>query len=255
MGGEAVFTQPGTGARFDWGPSGAAELARTCAVLAVVDVLSFTTAVDVAVGRGMRVHPFPWKGHASQYARRVGAEVAAGRSAATPDHPWSLSPAALTQAPVVADLVLPSPNGSAICAAAASMGVPVVSACLRNARAVARWLLAQGYGTPATAVGVIAAGERWPDGTLRPAVEDLLGAAAVLDGLSGAPGGLSVEAAVALAALAAVGDVAAAVRGCVSGRELVDHGYAADVEIAIQADVSGVVPVLRGGAFTAALPP
>ncbi|HET8658264.1 MAG TPA: 2-phosphosulfolactate phosphatase [Micromonosporaceae bacterium] len=255
MGGEAVFAQPGSGARFDWGPSGAAELARACAVLAVVDVLSFTTAVDVAVGRGMRVHPFPWDRQASQYARRIGAEVAVGRSAVTPDHPWSLSPMALTRAPVVADLVLPSPNGSAICAAAASTGVPVVAACLRNAGAVARWLLAQGYGTPDRAVGVIAAGERWPDGTLRPAVEDLLGSAAVLDGLSSAPGGLSVEAAVALAALAAVGDVAAAVRGCGSGRELFDRGYAPDVEIAVQTDVSGVVPVLRGGAFTAALPP
>lgn len=255
MRGEAVFAQPGSGARFDWGPSGAAELARACAVLAVVDVLSFTTAVDVAVGRGMRVHPFPWGEHASQYARRIGAEVAVGRSGVTPDHPWSLSPMALAQAPVVADLVLPSPNGSAICAAAASTGVPVVSACLRNAGAVARWLLQQGYGTPATAVGVIAAGERWPDGTLRPAVEDLLGSAALLDGLSGASGGLSVEAAVALAALAAVGDVAAAVRGCVSGRELAVRGYTADVEIAVQADVSGVVPVLHGGAFTAALPP
>ena len=43
--------------------------------------------------------------------------------------------------------------------------------------AVARWLQARG-GT----VAVVAAGERWPDGSLRPAAEDLWGAGAVLAG-------------------------------------------------------------------------
>src|SRR5207344_40828 len=52
--------QPESGARFEWGLAGAAELGRFCSVLVVVDVLSFTTALDVAVGRGVRVHPFPW---------------------------------------------------------------------------------------------------------------------------------------------------------------------------------------------------
>ena len=65
----AVHAQPGSGARFDWGPTGAAELGRVCAVLVVVDVLSFTTAVEVAVARGMRVHPFPWGEQAADYAR------------------------------------------------------------------------------------------------------------------------------------------------------------------------------------------
>ena len=60
---------------------------------------------------------------------------------------------------------------------------------------------------------------------------------------------LSVEAAVTLAALASVPDVPAAVRGCVSGRELIEGGYAADVSIAVERDASDVVPVLSGGAF------
>lgn len=169
----------------------------------------------------------------------------------TPEHPWSLSPAALRTAPVVTDLVLPSPNGSAISAAASATGLPVVAACLRNARAVGRWLSHQGYGTIDAPVGVVAAGERWPDGTLRPCVEDQLGAASVLDALSGVPGGLSVEAAMALAALASTPNVPAAVRGCVSGRELIESGFADDVEVAVQINVSGVVPVLRQGVFSA----
>jgi 2-phosphosulfolactate phosphatase len=245
----AVHAQPGTGVRFDWGLAGAAELGRVCAALVVVDVLSFTTAVEVAVARGVRVHPFPWGEQAADYAQRVGAVVAVGRRRTTGQHPWSLSPAALRSAPVVPDLVLPSPNGSAICAAASATGLPVVAGCLRNAPAVGHWLRDQGYGSTDAPVGVVAAGERWPDGALRPGVEDLLGAALVLDALSGAPGPLSVEAAISLAALASTPDLPAAVRGCVSGRELAEGGFAADVEIAVEVGVSDVVPVLRHGVF------
>lgn len=250
---EGVHSQPGSGARFDWGPAGAAELARVCSVLVVVDVLSFTTAVDIAVSRGIRVHPFPWNDQARAYADRLGAAVAVGRKQASAERPWSLSPAALQSAPFVERLVLPSPNGATICSAAASTGVPVVAACLRNAPAVARWLHTHDHGTPTRAVGVVAAGELWPDGTLRPCVEDLLGAAAVLDGLSmlGAP--LSVESAVTLAALASVRNVPAAVRRCVSGQELIERGFADDVRLAVQTGVSHTVPVMTDGeSFTAA---
>lgn len=245
--GESVFAQPGNGVRFEWGVAGAAELSKVCAVLVVVDVLSFSTAVTIATERGTRVHPFPWRDQADQYAQRIGAVVAAGRSATSRQRPWSLSPAALRSAPVVPDLVLPSPNGSTICASAEAVGIPVVAGCLRNARAVADLLRADGYGTVRSPIGVIAAGERWPDGTLRPCAEDLLGAAAVLDGLTGAD--LSLEAATTLAVLFNVPDVASAVRGSTSGRELADRGFALDVELAAQRDSSTVVPVLRSGAF------
>ena len=245
-----AHSQRPAGVRFEWGAAGAAMLAESCAVLVVVDVLSFTTAVSVAVERGIAVHPFPWDGpEAAAYADRVGAVLAAGRRAATAAHPWSLSPHALRHAPVIDDLVLPSPHGSAICAAAASTGAQVVAAGLRNAPAVARWLLARGYGSAVRPVGVVAAGERWPDGALRPAVEDLLGAAVVLDGLSRAPGGLSVEAAVALSVLGTVSDLPAAVRGSASGRELTAAGFAADVDVAVQVGAGDVVPALRGGVF------
>jgi 2-phosphosulfolactate phosphatase len=196
------------------------------------------------------VHPFPWRGEdARAYAGRVGAVVASGRRAATDDHPWTLSPAALRVAPVVPDLVLPSPNGSTICAAASSTGAAVVAACLRNARAISAWLLAQGYGTAERPIGVVAAGELWPDARLRPAIEDLLGAALVLDGLAEAPGGFSVESAVAVGVLDGVPDVAAAIRGSGSGRELVAGGFAMDVKIALEQGSSDVVPLLHGGVF------
>lgn len=245
--------QAGTSVRFEWGINGAAELARSCSALVLVDVLSFSTAVSVAVSRGIRVHPFPWGEQAQAYADRVGAVVAVGRGAVTARQPYSLSPAALANAPVVPDLVLPSPNGSAISAAAASTGLPVVAGCLRNAAAVGRWLQDQNCATPSAPVGVIAAGERWPDGQVRPCVEDLLGAAMVIDVLADGDTLLSVESAVALAALAGVPDVAAAVRGCESGRELLERGFGGDVELAVETDCSQVVPMLTAGAFAPAV--
>ena len=62
---------------------------------------------------------------AHAYAERIGAAVAVGRTEVSARQPYSLSPAALAGAPVVSDLVLPSPNGSAISAAAAATGLPV----------------------------------------------------------------------------------------------------------------------------------
>jgi len=242
--------------RFEWGPAGAAALAPSSSCLVVVDVLSFSTSVTVAVEAGTRVYPCAWRDEsAAEFARSHRAELAAGRRAVSADRPWSLSPAALRRAPFVPRLVLPSPNGSAICAATAegaSAGggaVTVIAGCLRNAAAVGRFL----RGSPGP-VTVIAAGERWPDGSLRPALEDLLGAGAILAALRG-PGGLgslSPEAEAARACFEATADVAAAVSGCASGRELTEGGFGDDVTIAVEIGACLVVPVLTDGAFTAA---
>jgi len=184
------------------GPAGADRLVSEAACLIIVDVLSFTTTVSVAVQMGTRVFPFRHgDGSAAAFAAQHGAELAVGRSAVTPHSPWSLPPAHLRRAPFTSRLVLPSPNGSAIAAAAPS-GVPVVAACLRNITAVGGWLTAHGYGTRERPVAVIAAGETWLDGSLRPALEDLLGAGRLISDLHAqGAGSLSAEAAAARACL------------------------------------------------------
>jgi 2-phosphosulfolactate phosphatase len=102
-------------------------------------------------------------------------------------------------------------------------------------------------------VTVVAAGERWPDGSLRPALEDLLGAGAILAALRDLGAGtFSPEAEAARACFEATADVAAAVSGCASGRELIEGGFGEDVAIAAEIGACLVVPVLTGGAFTAA---
>ena len=123
----------------------------------------------------------------------------------------------------------------------------MLAACLRNASAVAKGASELG-GT----IGVIPGGERWglnmagvgeSFGPLRPCVEDYLGAGAVLAALSGSA---SPEARLAVTAFQNT-DVAAAVRACGSGQELIAHGHAADVELAVQLGVSDAVPVLIDG--------
>jgi 2-phosphosulfolactate phosphatase len=215
----------------------------------IVDVLCFTTCVSVAVGRGTAVHPARWRdGRAAELATRLGAKLAVPRAEVTSGRPYSLSPAHLLAARPAPRLVLPSPNGSTI-AAAATTGT-VVAACLRNASAVADWLVGQRYGSPARPVVVIPAGERWPDGSLRPALEDLLGAAAVVTALAGREAGpLSPEAAAGVASLAATTDLRATLRECGSGRELVTRGWSADVDVAAERDADQAVPVLVHGAF------
>lgn len=237
--------------RLDWGLRGARELlAGGVEVVVVVDVLSFTTTVTIAVDRGTRVHPFAWRAAAAaERAREVDAVCAVGRTAAGPGQ-ISLSPASILAAPPPERLVLPSPNGSAICQALADGGAQVIAASLRNAGAVGRWLAVQ----PGP-VGLVAAGERWPDdGSLRPAVEDLWGSGAVLDALVAqqpeAP--VSPEAAVSRTAFRAVrADLPAQLAACASGVELIRKGFAADVAIAAEHDVSPVVPVLMHGWFSA----
>ncbi|OKJ65945.1 2-phosphosulfolactate phosphatase [Streptomyces sp. CB02261] len=234
---------------FGWGPVAARVLAPSAACVVVVDVLSFTTAVGVAVEGGTAVHPYRWRdATAVAYAREKGAVLAVGRSEATPAHPWTLSPAALRAAPVPDRLVLPSPNGSTIAAEAASHGATVVAASLRNHTAVARWLTDRGHGSAERPLAVIAAGERWPDGSLRPALEDLLGAGAVLAGLAG-PHPLTPEATAAATLWSATEDPGTALHGCDSGRELYEYGFPQDVAVAAEVDSSTAVPVLVDGAF------
>ncbi len=248
--------------RFGWGLAGAAALAPSSSCLVVVDVLSFSTSVTVAAEAGTRVYPCAWRDEAAaEFARSHQAQLAVGRRAVSADRPWSLSPAALRRAPFTERLVLPSPNGSAICASASAAGassvVTVVAGCLRNAGAVGRYLRERGSG--GRPVTVIAAGERWPDGSLRPALEDLLGAGAILAALWAAGAGSlspptwrpSPEAEAARACFEATRDVAAAVTGCTSGRELTEGGSGEDVAIAVELDACHLAPVLSDGAFTA----
>ena len=248
------YRQQGWDIRFDWGPPGATAISPGTTAVVVVDVLSFTTSLSVAIDEGIEVFPFRFRdASAAAFAATRGAVLAVGRREAG-DAGVSLSPLSIRTAartgPLTASrkLVLPSPNGSTVSRQLADSGAVVIGACLRNVTAVADWLRRTAARGP---VAVVAAGERWPGDQIRPAVEDLWGAGAVVDALvRGGFGAASPEAAAAAAAYRALdGDVAGALAACASGLELIADGFGTEVTVAAELDASGNVPVLSGEAF------
>jgi 2-phosphosulfolactate phosphatase len=184
--------------RFDWGTSGLRAVGRGAAVIVIVDVLSYTTAVDLTVSHG----------------------------GSTP--------------------------GSTLCRDAGTFsGAVVLAGCLRNASAVGERALAWAGGRP---IAVIAAGDQTADGSVRNAVEDFLGAGAIFAALDpsaavSAPR-CSPEAAAARAAfMSARYRMVEHVGRCAGGLDLIERGWAEDVDIAAAVDVSRTVPILRGDTF------
>ena len=236
----SVFDQRPFACRCEWG-SAAIDALAPADVTIVVDVLSFSTCVAVAISRGATILPYPWKGaSAAQFADAHGAEVAAPRGEGC----YSLSPASFLDAPAGLRCVLPSPNGAELTPRASRASSRVIAGCLRNAAAVAAAAARLG-----TTFNVCPAGERWPDGSLRPAVEDWLGAGAILAAL---PGTRSPEASAAAALFEACsGRLDDLLRECASGRELIDRGFAEDVALAGMIGVSEAVPIFDGVAFVA----
>lgn len=233
---------------FEWGAAAIRQL-QPGDTAVIVDVLSFSTAATIAVARGASIIPWPERGEsAAAQAVRRDALLAADRDAADTAHPYSLSPASLLRIPTGTRLVLPSPNGATLAAAAAARGATVLIGCLRNAHAVAT--ACRQIGAP---VAVVAAGERWrDDGSLRIALEDHIGAGAILAHLR--PAAPSPEVSAAIALFRSVSrDLSDTLRACVSGQELLGHGYGEDVDLAAELNVSTTAPLLREGrlgAFT-----
>ena len=245
--------QHGFAYRFGWGAEGLEALAVDCDVIVIVDVLRFTTAVSVSIAGGSTVFPYRWHDDSAvHYAAERGAVLGGRRE----DGPVSLSPTDLMSLPRGSRIVLPSPNGSTLSFRARELGAPfVLAGSLRNAAATAHRAAALADTGP---IGVIASGERWPGSSapLRPSVEDLLGAGAVLAvldpaGAVAAPA-CSPEASAARAAFIDARPLLAQhLSACASGRELTRIGFADDVETASQLDASNVAAQLLDDAFVA----
>jgi 2-phosphosulfolactate phosphatase len=207
----------------------------------VVDTLSFSSAVVTAVQHGAEVYPCRERENEVELARRLGAEAALGRSDAPARSRFSLSPLTYLGIEPGARVVLRSPNGATCCRAGRG---PVLVGCLLNATAAAGDAAGAAGGRCVT---VVACGERWvkrgEDGPLRVAIEDLLGAGAIISAL---PGSRSPEARVAEAAFLSLrGEIADLIADSGSGRELAAYGYAADVVHASRLDRYAAVPRLH----------
>jgi 2-phosphosulfolactate phosphatase len=224
----------------EWGPQGVAELHDVTDVFIIVDVLSFSTCVDIALGRGAEILPYHWRdASAESYAKAHGARLALKRSNTEP----SLSPRSLGSLNRGDRLVLPSPNGAALSMLTGQ--IPTFAGCLRNRKAVAAAAAQAGR-----RITVIPAGERWEqDQTLRPAFEDLVGAGAIIELL---PGSASPEAAAARSVFTSLREadlLGQALWNCASAVELRERGFENDVEMAQRLDVSSMAPRFDGLAY------
>lgn len=233
------FDQSEYDIRCEWGEDGLARLAPISDVVIIVDVMSFSTCVTTAVSAGATVYPHKFRDDkAHELARELGAELAKARGAGL----YSLSPGSLVTLKPGMKLVLPSRNGAVL-----SLGTgktPTFVGCLRNAAAVAKAALGIGR-----CIAVIAAGERWePTETLRPAIEDWLGAGAIISALTGSK---SPEAELAESAFTSVHDrLQEILTKCSSGKELISKGYAADIDFIAALNIDTIAPRLIEGCFT-----
>jgi 2-phosphosulfolactate phosphatase len=223
----------------EWGYQGIVHLAPHSDALVILDVLSFSTSVDIAVHNGALVYPYQRHDDtALAYAQSQQALLASFERKSKSG--YTLSPTSLLNIPAGTRLVLPSPNGSALSLASGS--VPTFAACLRNAQAIARAVSKVG-----TRISLIPAGEKWKDGTLRPAIEDWIAAGAVISQLTGSR---SPEAHLAeMAFLTVHSELATYLAQCSSAKELIGKGFARDVDLAFALDVSDTAPILIDRAY------
>ena len=97
-------------------------------------------------------------------------------------------------------------------------------------------------------ISVIPAGEKWPDGSLRPAFEDIAGAGAIISYLKGE---LSPESKASAAVYQDIkNELLIHIKNCSSGKELIERGFETDIDLACVLNVSNSVPGLVNGEYT-----
>jgi 2-phosphosulfolactate phosphatase len=120
----------------------------------------------------------------------------------------------------------------------------VYCGCLRNLSATAA-----ACGRFASVL-IVPCGERWPDSSLRPCIEDYLAAGGIVSKLG--RGGASPEARVAAQPYEhSAGQRGILLANCESAKELVGRGFAADVELCLEVDTSPVACRLDGEGYVA----
>jgi 2-phosphosulfolactate phosphatase len=239
---DEIFGQHPHRVRFEWGRRGVREAAERGDAIVIVDVLRFSSCVAAAAARGASVYPCAFAAAADELAERIGGFVA--RAPGSPTR-FALVPA-FSGAQPNQKIVLRTLNG-AECTLLAARAPLVVAGSLLNAAAVGA-ALAKYVTEAGRCVTVVACGERLTQPApgeegLRFAIEDHLGAGAIIAAIGG---DLSPEARVCADAFeASRGRLADLLMECASGRQLRAWSLEADVQFAARLDACDAVPVLR----------
>lgn len=232
--------------RLDWGRRGTRVAAERGDILVIVDTLSFSTATVTALHHGGVIYPCSAEENPAILASRIGAEVAVHRREVPEKGRFSLSPVTMARIEAGTRVVLASLNGATCSRYAKEVPYLFVGA-LVNARATA-FAISSLLTQQDRNVTIIACGERWStpseDGELRVAIEDYLGAGAILSYLSAEK---SPEACVCEGAFSqSQSRLADLIRDCGSGRELCALGFEDDVTFAAQLNLYDTVVHMKG---------
>ena len=236
--------------KLDWGLPGTKRAVARKDIIILVDTLSFSTTVTYAVSKGACIYPCATTERARILAVAVDCEIAVGRKDVPSRGRYSLSPSTYDNIAPGANIILPSPNGSTCSRACTDIPYTFLGA-LVNAGAVAGLvtrLLADG----SHGVTIIACGEREkepnPGGDLRPAIEDYLGAGAIISSLDCLK---SPEARVCETAFtSSLPNLSDLIWDCASGRELRELGFPDDITFASRLNALDTVPILKESHFT-----
>ena len=240
------FSQDRFDVRLEWGLSAIDYLAKDADCAVIVDVMSFSTCVSLAIDNGARIYPWPWKdGSAIEYAIKIGAKTA------SPDRKfhskgYSLSPVSIRSISDGESLVLPSPNGSAISFKAREAGITVFNGCFRNMAATAKACC------DFRRVLIIPCGERWPDGNLRPSIEDYAAAGGIIAAMERGSCSPEAQAAVATWQLYQQQNLLPLYE-CSSAVELQQRGFAEDVALCLEVDTTRLACRLYGDFYASGL--
>lgn len=241
-----TFSQHPYRCRLDWGMGGTQEAAARGDIIVIVDTLSFSTTAVTAVHHGGIIYPCAREENPLVIAQRFGAKVAVHRQDVPHKGRFSLSPLTYLDIEPGTPVVLTSVNG-ATCSRYGQEVPFLFLGALINAKATAA-AVSKLMQTTNLCVTVIACGELWlipsQDKHLRMAVEDYLGAGAILSYLQFDK---SPEARVACGAFGQMQhQLKDILWECGSGRELREGGFATDVCHAAQLNLYDSVPIMRG---------
>lgn len=243
------FGQGGYDVRLEWGRFGARKAVERGDILVVVDVLSFSSAVVTATAHDITIYPCGTQSEAETMALRVEGEVAVHRRDVPSKGTHSLSPLSFLNGKPGAKVAVASPNGATCSRFGRDVSCLILGAFL-NAQAVAE-AIEQEMLRITRPITVLACGERWKepneDGELRFALEDYLGAGAIISSLptkyKRSPEAHTAE----VAFMAIEANLKEVIARCGSGVELIDKGFAGDVEHSAKLNSYEVVPVLIDG--------
>jgi len=235
--------------RLGWGRNGAIEASKNSDIVIVVDTLSFSTTVAYAVSMGAVIYPCALGDDPSELCENYNAEIAVGRLDVPSKGRFSLSPLTFKNIELSTKVVLPALNGGTCCKLAQKNSAKVIIGSLINAKAVSRHIMSHIDDTiESITITVIACGERFkkptPDGEIRFAIEDYLGAGAIISELkmNKTPEAMACEGAF----IHNQKSLDKLIWECESGVELRDIGFGDDVKFASQINSIEVVPMFSG---------